>query len=284
MQYYAPRAIGGREREDLARQGDWWVEQADRFKGTELEVRSLEKALNAYANRFRPGSLEKALPVAIRLREQRIDPKTAWQEEFADVNVLARLNNAQAAHDALKERLDRITEANDLTNRLDLTQLAQAMVKGNMVPQLAALIKQLQTKTFTRDDNSAIELMLANVYSKKNNLLAARHMLNYVYLAHWPSMRQREFWQAIFYLKLAKQPTVQIAELQKYSRAVVNAQDIKPTAMYQLGMVYLNNKSAAAMQIRRELVSRYPASEARKRLDAELSERIQKQRQKAQKQ
>jgi hypothetical protein len=57
------------------------------------------------------------------------------------------------------------------------------------------------------------------------------------------------------------------AEMERYLRRIARVQELVPGLMFQLGEYYLQRRDPAAVQVRRNLATRYGASAARDQLD-----------------
>ncbi|MHC4717578.1 MAG: tetratricopeptide repeat protein, partial [Planctomycetota bacterium] len=280
--------LAGRER-DYKAVGDWWMAQAERFAGKRLELTCLRRAWSGYywtpTHRGARGQVAwaGAIAAARAMRGQAQDPELKWRMAFGDVNLLALQADGEAALEALNQRLKDSESHRDLSLRLELAALGSALGGSGMVKQGRSLARRLRRGCFTNRDLCAIELMLAAMYrARKDHARAAEHYLNAVRAYPFPARMYPYFRNALGHLALGRGRKY-AAELDAYLRRVTRVQEIVAPLLYDAGYFYARSGSSAALAVRKRLVSAYPASASRDRLDAYLDqlrkERMRKKRQ-----
>jgi len=259
--------------------GDNWMGWAEKFAGTRAELYCLRGAWNAYywtpysRRQMKAVRWSEAEKVIKALQTQKHDPELRWKMAFADINLLAHRGKGAEALVALDERLRAAQTYRDLSLRLDFEAIGAAAAQSRQFRAGVTQADRLKKLCPSRRDSGAIELMLAVIHaSGKSHVSAAEHYLNIVEQSPWPARRYRFFLSAMGQLEQARSPSYE-KEMRRYMDKVSRVQELVPGLMFRLGYLHLSHRSAGVLKIRQALASRYPASDAYDRLNAEIAKR-----------
>jgi len=267
--------------------GDAWADLAKRVpSGSRAELYCLKGAWNIYfVVQFFPhrrGNIQYAAtePIVAALRKHTVDPQVRWQLEFADVNFLAMSDRVKQALDALNTRLEGGRKYRDLSLRLDMWRLGEAMGKAELFREGESLAGKLRKACFTRRDARAVEMFLAGLYAGgEMHARAAQHYLKVVYDHPEPARMYTVFDTALGHLEKARSPQLAV-EIKRYVRAISNVQELVPGLLLRAWRYCVWLKNPAAASVRNTLRSRYPHSGATQKLDQIVRQRLQSERDK----
>lgn len=259
--------------ENLKANGDLWLAKAKEFSGTRVELYCMERAWTCFYGfpfLYRRNTADidwaKAKTIADYLRKQTLDPEIPWRLKFIDANFAAEQGQGTAAVKALDEALKEKTCMRDLSYRLDFLNLGRAMEKASPADG-QALIKRLKKDTISdRDEHLLLAMQGGLHYAAKEFAAAADLYLKFIEKQRYPAQYNYFFKAAVDCLAQAKSPRIG-AEFDKYIKSITRVQDLVPEVMYQQGAFYVGAKDGAAMNVRKLLDSKYPASMARDKMD-----------------
>jgi len=264
------------EARDFKAIGEYWMARAWHFAGKSLETACLRRAWSGYYwTPLHSGAADRidyeAATAAVRaMQTQTRDPVLKWQMAFGEVNLLAQKGDGRAAADALDKTLADAKTCRDLSLRVDLALLGSAMGKSGLVKRGADLAERLERMCFTTRDRCAIEVMLASMYSaREDHRRAAEHYANAVKAYPFPARMLPTFQAALSCLRSARSRAYP-ATLEGYLRQVERVQEIVPVLLHDAGRYYAGLRSSAALDVRKRLASSYPASRSRDRLEEYL--------------
>lgn len=248
--------------------GDAWVARG-RSGNPRTQIYCLLRAAGAcwigpyYYNRREGISWPTASSVNDQLCNQTLDPEVRFKAAFNDVNVLAHQGKGVETLKALEAKLTD-KSYRDLSQRLDFAAVGESLGKGGLFKEGEALAKKLQGLCPSDRDAGATNLMLAVMYETgKNDALAAQYYLKLIDAFPLPSLGSPYFQRALGHLKGGACPS----EIEKYLKRITNVQELVPGLMDQSGEFYLNARDNTVLAVRGRLVQRYPASNARDKLD-----------------
>ncbi len=258
--------------------GGYWMDWANKLKGTRAELYALRQALDYYY--WRPyhyhhleqePQWDKATAVVRRLASQDTDPEIAWNAEFLDVRLLADKDDARGAYNAMTKKLDGVTRFREITGRASLSTLGRAMGEKKMIDEAKSLADRLNKLSGPRDEPTAVEHMLGTAYQYAGAPIpAAKHFLNVVDATPFPAKQYNTFMHALRMLHGQPQTTVSTAN--QFINKVPTAQDIVPDVLFELGKFYVQRRDRGVNSIRSRLAQRYPASHARGELERMIEE------------
>jgi len=245
--------------------GDYWMEQAKRFAGTQVELECLQQARGQYWPGRGPVHVEGAQAVIQAMQKVQWHPRLQWQIEFDEVDLHSRTSDGQAALDAMNAMLKDDRKYRDLSDRVKFEQLGKALGKAKLVEEADALAERLNRVCLGVKDPREIKLMRAAARDAAGqNPEAGKLMLEVVREHPWPSLMHERFMQAAGLLRGSPEYP---RAAEEYIRAIHNAQDLLPGVWFSLADFYMRHKHPAFRDAARTITSRYPASRARGRLD-----------------
>jgi hypothetical protein len=254
--------------------GDYWKNLAWRYTGTRSQMECLLRALSGYYNGYERAEgvvWDGVQSVLDPLMKQTLDPELEWGMAFADINFLSRKGDLAAAVKAINQRIEEGQTYHDLSVRLDLYNLYRGLGKGNFINDGVALSQKLKKVCPTKLDTNVLDFAMANMYSQADQPLpAAQHYLTIVNSDPFPAMRVKYLNWGLNNLLGANSPGT-IPEIQKLMARMGKAQEILPGMLGQMGSAAVRrNSKGLAMQVHGELAKKYPASNARDDLEAEI--------------
>ena len=270
--FRAERDLRGDNTEAL---GDVYHAVAAQVAGTPLEARFLYPAWSIYyygkvhpwAN-LAAANWTKGLAVTRQLQSLKADPEVRWKTAFADLNLLAHRGAAGELLRQMGSRFSGKQRYRDLSLRLNMHKVGETLGAAGMMSQTADLAARLRKMCFTARDTMGIELMLAGALRGAQQYEpAADRYLKLLYAHRAPALRYDLFAAAMICLSKAESPRY-IGESNRYIAAISAVQELVPGRVYEQGTFLRYRDAGAMIAVYRRLLQRYPASEARDKLEA----------------
>ena len=265
--------------------GDFWMQYANKFKGTRVEMACLRKAKQDYYDNplrsrgKREVMFSQALDCINRLRTQKSDPEVAWNMAYADINLLVDFSRHSGGGEkhfvqALGLLDKRIGQEKDyITARLNMGSLAAATEDYKKHgKRVLAIMDRLDRMGFGTAG------FMANLHRQMGNYAQAQKM--YTRFAANAACAYHGYGSIRAALSCAERQggRAYLSALEGFRREIGEWQNVMPGWYADVGEHLLRRKDRAALKVRNILATRYRSSGPRGEFEAEIEKMMKSKR------
>ena len=250
--------------------GGKWADWGGKLGDTNAALACLANAQQQF---LAAKAYDKAAAMAEKLRNQKVNPETAWRYKFSDIEMMLQ---QQMWKDAVAAAADRLpTEPRPqfrIYRQLDLHTLGMAFDHMDKLADAKTLsTKLLMLYKFPDDQDAALSLLIGACRTSKDPKEVGKAGEAMMRIARDMYPPDLGYTTAVQAAQLAQAPATYDGYLRQATQNMGRARYIVPKLLQAIGEYYLaRNNLGQASSVQSQLASGFPASVARDQFDARI--------------